>query len=130
MLGDTCSLFIVGNKIDLENKRNVPKEEAEEQLFRNHLKTNLHFRFARSVQAQFAECSAKENIGIERIFDELTRSKFAFISTLILSSAMIKNNADLMESKLRRNPSLRRQGSRRQIRVQNEPVAPVNRKCC
>jgi len=103
MLGDACSLFIVGNKLDLENKRNVPKEEAEE--------------FAQSVNAQFAECSAKENIGIERVFDELTRT-------------MIKNSATLLDQKLKRNPSLRRQGSRRQIRVQNEPTQPAGRKCC
>lgn len=60
MLGDTCSLFIVGNKLDLESKRNVQKVEAKE--------------FATSVQAQFAECSAKENIAIEQIFQELTES--------------------------------------------------------
>lgn len=33
MLGETCSLFIVGNKLDLENKRNVPKEEGERSDF-------------------------------------------------------------------------------------------------
>lgn len=51
------------------------------------------------------------------MFDDLTRT-------------MIKNNADLTDEKLKRNPSLRRQGSRRQIRVQDEPITPPNRKCC
>ena len=30
MLGDSCELCIVGNKMDLENKRTVPAREAEE----------------------------------------------------------------------------------------------------
>jgi GTPase SAR1 family protein len=78
MLGDTCSLFIVGNKVDLERKRNVPKEEAERLVISIGLPENIQmsFSFAESVNAQFAECSAKENIGIERIFDEMTRSEF------------------------------------------------------
>lgn len=75
------------------------------------------FRFAKSVDSQFIECSAKNNIGIEQLFDELTRT-------------MIKNDAILVDEKLKRNPSLRRQGSRRQIRVQDEPTTPPNRKCC
>jgi GTPase SAR1 family protein len=117
MLGETCTLFIVGNKLDLESKRNVPKEEAE--------------GFAASVQALFAEASAKENIGIERIFDELTKSKLKAIKSPHPSTlAMIKNNAELMESKLQRQPSLRRQGSRRQIRIADEAPQPQGRKCC
>ncbi|KAI6181667.1 Ras-related protein Rab-21 [Aphelenchoides besseyi] len=104
ILGDSCSLFIVGNKLDLERKRNVQKEEAE--------------RFAQSVDAAFSECSAKENVGVNKIFEELTRT-------------MIKNHNVQLENKLQRQPSLRRQGSRRQLRIADEdPPQSNKRKCC
>ncbi|KAI6222519.1 Ras-related protein Rab-21 [Aphelenchoides besseyi] len=104
ILGDSCSLFIVGNKLDMERKRNVQKEEAE--------------RFAQSVDAAFSECSAKENVGVNKIFEELTRT-------------MIKNHDVQMENKLQRQPSLRRQGSRRQLRIADEDPPQTNkRKCC
>ncbi|KAI6241772.1 Ras-related protein Rab-21 [Aphelenchoides fujianensis] len=105
MLGDSCSLFIVANKLDLERKRNVPRDEAES--------------YARSVDAAFAECSAKENVGVTKVFEDLTR-------------IMLKNHAAQLDARLQRQPSLRRQGSRRQLRIADEEERPPSsgRKCC
>lgn len=60
MLGSTCCLFILGNKLDLKKERQVGTEEAR--------------AYADSVGAQFAEVSAKENIGLPDVFIQLTKS--------------------------------------------------------
>lgn len=58
MLGSDIVLTIVGNKIDLKNDINVPLETAES--------------YAQSVGATHFETSAKNNIGVEELFLELT----------------------------------------------------------
>lgn len=60
MLGDSVVLMIVGNKIDLSRNRNVETTTAME--------------YAKSVGAESAEVSAKDNIGIEQLFDRLARN--------------------------------------------------------
>ncbi|KAF2075697.1 hypothetical protein CYY_003011 [Polysphondylium violaceum] len=55
-------LFIVGNKIDLENKRVISREEA--------------IQFAQDNAAQYYEISAKENINVHQMFDQVGKSLF------------------------------------------------------
>jgi GTPase SAR1 family protein len=50
----TWVILLVGNKIDLEAKRAVSREESED--------------FAKSHDLQYIETSAAENIGIEEAF--------------------------------------------------------------
>ncbi|MFH4974308.1 hypothetical protein AB6A40_001017 [Gnathostoma spinigerum] len=59
MLGDSVVLQIVGNKIDLERSRNVDTCVASE--------------FAISVDAEYCETSAKENIGVSAMFQRLSK---------------------------------------------------------
>ncbi|KAG9333641.1 hypothetical protein JZ751_010763 [Albula glossodonta] len=65
MLGNEICLCIVGNKIDLEKDRNVSVQEAEQ--------------YAESVGAKHYHTSAKLNKGIEELFLDLCKSKFASI---------------------------------------------------
>ena len=59
-LGDTFSLFLVGNKIDLMNSREVQNEQAQE--------------FARDIGAvMYVEVSAKTGQGIEQLFTFVAR---------------------------------------------------------
>lgn len=51
--------LILGNKCDLENRREVSRESAE--------------AYARRHNVKLLECSAMENINIERAFDTLTK---------------------------------------------------------
>ncbi|PAV88557.1 hypothetical protein WR25_21846 [Diploscapter pachys] len=57
VLGDSCALMIVGNKLDLEKERTVTEQEARS--------------YAETVNAQYMETSAKENLGISQVFDRL-----------------------------------------------------------
>ena len=59
MLGPDICLVIAGNKIDLEKKRNVRREMAEE--------------YAESVGAAHIHTSAKTNEGIDQLFAALTQ---------------------------------------------------------
>ena len=52
-------LTLVGNKVDLEN-RAVKKEEAED--------------YAKSLGLAYHEVSAKQNIGIDKLFTEIARA--------------------------------------------------------
>ncbi|CAD6195561.1 unnamed protein product [Caenorhabditis auriculariae] len=63
MLGSEVELIIVGNKLDLDRQRNVERTVAEE--------------FAESVGAQYAETSAKENLGIAQVFEQLSEKMIA-----------------------------------------------------
>ena len=60
MVGAEISLVIAGNKIDLERKRNVEREMAEE--------------FAASVNAKHVHTSAKNNEGIENLFQSVAET--------------------------------------------------------
>ncbi|KAF2075694.1 hypothetical protein CYY_003007 [Polysphondylium violaceum] len=55
-------VYIVGNKIDLESKRVISREEAIE--------------FAQDNAAQYYEISAKENINVHQMFDEVGKALF------------------------------------------------------
>ncbi|KAL7712835.1 Ras family protein [Entamoeba marina] len=54
---DYVPIIIAGNKIDLEEERQVTTEEGE------------HFADQRGID--FIECSAKENINIDELFDTI-----------------------------------------------------------
>ena len=60
MVGSDISLVIAGNKVDLERKRNVEREMAEE--------------FAASVNAIHVHTSAKNNEGIDGLFMTLAET--------------------------------------------------------
>jgi small GTP-binding protein len=51
------TLAIVGNKCDLENQRGISSQDGE--------------KLAREYQALFAKTSAKENIGIDELFESI-----------------------------------------------------------
>ncbi|KAF2075696.1 hypothetical protein CYY_003010 [Polysphondylium violaceum] len=55
-------VYIVGNKIDLESKRVISREEA--------------IQFAQDNAAQYYEISAKENINVHQMFDEVGKALF------------------------------------------------------
>lgn len=97
--GSVC-LVVVGNKVDLEGSRNVDMQTAKE--------------YAESVGALYLECSAKENIGINSLFDEIAK--------LMITRAK--------ESTLTRNSSLRRSSSRRTIQVVDDEEPPPKKGCC
>ncbi|XP_075156950.1 RAS oncogene family member Rab21 [Haematobia irritans] len=59
MLGSEIILTIAGNKIDLEDQRTVPEDDA--------------IAYAESVGAHYFETSAKNNENIDELFMELTR---------------------------------------------------------
>ena len=59
MLGPGICLVIAGNKVDMEKKRNVRREMAEE--------------YAESVGAAHIHTSAKTNEGIDQLFNALTQ---------------------------------------------------------
>ncbi|VDM45220.1 unnamed protein product [Toxocara canis] len=59
MLGDSVVLLIVGNKTDLSRNRNVEQEVAIE--------------YAKLVGAEHCETSAKDNVGINQAFEQLTK---------------------------------------------------------
>uniref|UniRef100_A0A914CBK3 Uncharacterized protein n=1 Tax=Acrobeloides nanus TaxID=290746 RepID=A0A914CBK3_9BILA len=100
MLGDSVVLFIVGNKIDLNERRTVGSSEAEE--------------YAKSVKAEYRETSAKEDTGVIPLFEDLVIS-------------MLEKSKERIEEV--HNTTLRRHGSRRSIRVVDEQPKP-SRKCC
>lgn len=52
-------MVVVGNKIDLEDEREVSTEEAR--------------AYAQSIRCGFVEVSAKENINVEQPFHEVVR---------------------------------------------------------
>ncbi|KAF2077341.1 hypothetical protein CYY_001344 [Polysphondylium violaceum] len=55
-------VYIVGNKIDLESKRVISREEA--------------IQFAQDNAAKYYEISAKENINVHQMFDEVGKALF------------------------------------------------------
>ncbi|KAJ3648405.1 hypothetical protein Zmor_020210 [Zophobas morio] len=53
-------LCVVGNKIDLRENRQVSTDDA--------------YQYARSIGASYYECSAKQDQGVEVIFDDVARA--------------------------------------------------------
>jgi len=56
---DTLPMIVVGNKCDLENRREVSVEEGRE--------------FAKCIGSEFIECSAKTRFNIEQVFVNVVR---------------------------------------------------------
>ena len=69
-------LMVVGNKIDLEQERQVSTEEGAQ--------------LAKELSALFMESSAKTKVGIKAIFEELVRK--------IVQNSVIKNKAQSHQS--------------------------------
>ncbi|GAB1226970.1 hypothetical protein ENUP19_0315G0007 [Entamoeba nuttalli] len=61
---EVLPIIMVGNKCDLENERQVMKEEGIE--------------YADSVKCPFIECSAKTSENINQIFEIITRNVFEY----------------------------------------------------
>uniref|UniRef100_A0A7E4ZUU2 Ras-related protein Rab-21 n=1 Tax=Panagrellus redivivus TaxID=6233 RepID=A0A7E4ZUU2_PANRE len=103
VLKGTATLLVVGNKVDLDATRQIQRETAEE--------------YAKSVGALYAECSAKENIDIDALFETITKAMMAKASEV---------------STLNRGASLRRSTSRRTIQVSDDTdtEAAPKKKCC
>ncbi|CAJ0951501.1 unnamed protein product, partial [Mesorhabditis belari] len=57
-LGETAVLIVVGNKLDLESERTVDRTEA--------------IQYAKSVNAEYVETSAKENLGLADLFEKIS----------------------------------------------------------
>lgn len=81
---DNAQVVLIGNKLDLEDDRQVPAEDAQRlatelgQLTQvvNRNKPNFHhshliLRFSLSLGFQFFEASAKDNINVKQVFDKL-----------------------------------------------------------
>uniref|UniRef100_A0AC35EXJ7 Ras-related protein Rab-21 n=1 Tax=Panagrolaimus sp. PS1159 TaxID=55785 RepID=A0AC35EXJ7_9BILA len=104
VLKGSAALFVVGNKIDLEETRTISKETA--------------LQYAESVNANYHECSAKENINIDSLFDNIAK-------------VMLEREKDAAIN-LSRRPSLRRSNSRRTLQVidDDEAAARPRKKCC
>ncbi|KAF6200959.1 hypothetical protein GE061_005406 [Apolygus lucorum] len=102
MLGSEICLSIAGNKVDLDKERNVPVEVAEE--------------YAKAVGAIHFHTSAKQNLGIEELFLELTQRMMERAQALELQKA----------NELTRTNSMRRNI----VIVDEDEPAPPTRSCC
>lgn len=102
MLGSEISLSIAGNKVDLEKERNVPIDVAEE--------------YAKSVGALHFHTSAKQNVGIEELFVELTQRMMDRAQQIELQKA----------NELNRTNSMRRNI----VVVDDEEPTRNHRTCC
>uniref|UniRef100_A0A0N5AGE8 Peptidyl-prolyl cis-trans isomerase H n=1 Tax=Syphacia muris TaxID=451379 RepID=A0A0N5AGE8_9BILA len=100
MLSDSVALMIVGNKIDLSRNRNVDITVAT--------------KYAKSVGAENTEVSAKENIGIDQMFDRLTRNMIERASRLAESEGVLSSPSSFKRNDL--------------LIVDDEPEP--NKKCC
>ncbi|GMT14546.1 hypothetical protein PFISCL1PPCAC_5843, partial [Pristionchus fissidentatus] len=98
-LGEDVILFIVGNKVDLADSRTVDGEMAR--------------GFATEVGATYEETSAKENIGVENLFE-------------LMCSAMVTRARVGPSNRGTTNGGTR--NGRRTIRIVDEPT--TGRKCC
>ena len=104
VLKDSAALFVVGNKIDLEGTRTISKEIA--------------LQYAESVGASYHECSAKENVNIDSLFENIAK-------------AMVEQEKNVATLNLNRRSSLRRSNSRRTLQIiDDEEVARPRKKCC
>lgn len=79
-LGDQACITLVGNKIDLESNRMVSREQG--------------LRLANEYNFSFFETSAKEDIGINEAFENITRN-------------MIRNEKENFENNRKRNQSVK-----------------------
>ncbi|KAK0396045.1 hypothetical protein QR680_001541 [Steinernema hermaphroditum] len=100
MLKDSVTLMIIGNKTDLERERVIESSAAKE--------------YADSVGAQYSETSAKENLGISAVFDQVTK-------------LMIERKKMAISSGVE-SPSVSTRRNRNILVVEDDPTP--SRKCC
>lgn len=107
MLGDSALLFVIGNKIDLDQTRNVSKDEANS--------------FAESIDSSYFECSAKTNDGVDELFTTIAKAILGKSETVSENDSEHQNNGT----------AFRRHGSRRSLRIIDEQQPERRkRKCC
>ena len=75
---DNLVMILCGNKCDMEKERNISKNEGE----------NL----ANSYKIPFFECSAKENINIDEIFNTLAKNIYEKVGNRYTISVKINSN--------------------------------------
>lgn len=104
VLKNSACLLIVGNKIDMNSTRQIEEKVARD--------------YAESVGAFYMECSAKDNIGINELFEQ--------VSKLMIQKA--EENA--LNAANSRGGTLRRSNSRRTIQVVDDEVPQQKKNCC
>jgi small GTP-binding protein len=75
---DNLVMILCGNKCDMEKERNISKNEGE----------NL----ANSYKIPFFECSAKENINIDEIFNTLAKNIYEKVGNRYTISVKLNSN--------------------------------------
>ena len=75
---DDIVMILCGNKCDMEKERNISKNEGE----------NL----ANSYKIPFFECSAKENINIDEIFNTLAKNIYEKVGNRYTISVKLNSN--------------------------------------
>lgn len=81
--------FLVGNKVDLENDRQVSNEEGNEK--------------ARAIGAEFYEVSAKTGFGIEDLFGLIPRTYFEKIPQIQKPTTTVEVNDESTKKKSGKN---------------------------
>lgn len=107
MLGESVILFIVGNKTDLVRDRNVDRDAAVE--------------YSKSVGAEHCETSAKDNIGIDDVFEKLTKAMIERARNAQLSGALTDSSSYGRSSTT---------NSRRNNLLIVDDPPPPSKKCC
>uniref|UniRef100_A0A1I8AFE2 Ras-related protein Rab-21 n=1 Tax=Steinernema glaseri TaxID=37863 RepID=A0A1I8AFE2_9BILA len=100
MLKDSVTLTIIGNKTDLERDRVVDSSVAKD--------------YATSVGATYYETSAKENLGISVVFEEITK--------LMIERKKLVNSGEVA------SPTISRRRNRNILVVEDDPTP--SKKCC
>lgn len=106
MRGSEIALIIVGNKTDLEEQRAISYETA--------------LRYAQTVGAQYVETSAKENDGVNELFELLTQ--------LMVAHHGSKQQNDT--NALRLQNSISEAGVEPDLDENVPAVAAAHRSCC
>ena len=83
-----CVIYLVGNKIDLENERQITKEEAED--------------FAKKENIKYIETSAIKNMKVTEAFTSLLNSIYQIKKEDDKSKVFINNTASI---ELKKNPN-------------------------
>ncbi|TMS35727.1 hypothetical protein L596_003061 [Steinernema carpocapsae] len=100
MLKNSVTLMIIGNKTDLERERVIETDAAKE--------------YAASVEAEYRETSAKENLGISTVFDQVTK--------LMIERKKLTANAEPG------SPTTSNRRTRNILVVEDDPTP--SKKCC
>ncbi|XP_063905522.1 uncharacterized protein LOC135124404 [Zophobas morio] len=84
-------LCLIGNKTDLDKKREVTKNQAK--------------HYAESISASYYECSAQQGEGIREVFDDVARRMISLLENItgsseVRSAANTKNTISLTSRKV------------------------------